>query len=129
MPDGSGAWAASAVVLVPLVPVGTPGVIVLAVMLVAIFADLIAPHAPDLTDNSVFLVPPAWQTGGSSAHLLGTDAIGRDILSRVILGARGALSIALTVVITGVAAAIAVRTTSRPVPSTSVKSFALEMFR
>ncbi len=72
--------------------------IVLGVMLVAIFAEVIAPYAPDLTDNSVFLVPPAWQTGGSSAHLLGTDAIGRDILSRLIYGSRLSLSIGVTVV-------------------------------
>jgi dipeptide transport system permease protein len=73
-------------------------VIVLGVMMVAIFADVIAPYAPDLTDNSVFLVPPAWQTGGSSAHLLGTDAIGRDILSRLIYGSRLSLSIGVAVV-------------------------------
>lgn len=72
--------------------------IVLGVMLVAIFAEVIAPYAPDLTDNSVFLVPPAWQTGGSSAHLLGTDAIGRDILSRLIYGSRLSLSIGVAVV-------------------------------
>ena len=72
--------------------------IVFAVLLVALFADVIAPYAPDLTDNSVFLVPPAWQTGGSSAHLLGTDAIGRDILSRLIYGARLSLLIGIAVV-------------------------------
>ena len=72
--------------------------IVLGVMLVALLADVIAPYAPDLTDNSVFLVPPAWQTGGSSAHLLGTDAIGRDILSRLIYGSRLSLSIGVAVV-------------------------------
>jgi dipeptide transport system permease protein len=72
--------------------------IVAGVMLVALLADVIAPYAPDLTDNSVFLVPPAWQAGGSSAHLLGTDAIGRDILSRLIYGARLSLSIGVAVV-------------------------------
>lgn len=72
--------------------------IVVAVLLLAAFAPLIAPYAPDLTDNSVFLVPPAWQTGGSAAHLLGTDAIGRDILSRLIHGARLSLLIGIAVV-------------------------------
>ncbi|MFZ4625361.1 MAG: dipeptide ABC transporter permease DppC, partial [Rhodoferax sp.] len=62
--------------------------IVLAVLLLAAFAPWIAPYPPDATDASVFLTPPAWQAGGSSAHLLGTDAIGRDILSRLIFGAR-----------------------------------------
>ncbi|OGB28388.1 MAG: dipeptide ABC transporter permease DppC [Burkholderiales bacterium RIFCSPLOWO2_12_FULL_61_40] len=72
--------------------------IVVAVLLLAAFAPLIAPYAPDLTDNSVFLVPPAWQAGGSAAHLLGTDAIGRDILSRLIHGARLSLLIGIAVV-------------------------------
>jgi dipeptide transport system permease protein len=74
-------------------------VIVCAVLLLAAFANQIAPYAPDLTDNSVFLVPPAWQSGGSSAHLLGTDAIGRDILSRLIFGARLSLLIGVAVVV------------------------------
>ncbi len=73
-------------------------VIVTLVLLMAAFADVIAPYAPDLTDNTVFLVPPAWQAGGSSAHLLGTDAIGRDILSRLIHGARLSLLIGIAVV-------------------------------
>ncbi len=74
-------------------------VIVCAVLLLAAFANQIAPYAPDLTDNSVFLVPPAWQSGGSAAHLLGTDAIGRDILSRLIFGARLSLLIGVAVVV------------------------------
>jgi dipeptide transport system permease protein len=74
-------------------------VIVCAVLLLAAFANQIAPYAPDLTDTSVFLVPPAWANGGSSAHLLGTDAIGRDILSRLIFGARLSLLIGVAVVV------------------------------
>ena len=73
-------------------------IIVALVLLLAAFAGFVAPYAPDLTDNSVFLVPPAWQTGGSSAHWLGTDAIGRDILSRLIFGARLSLLIGIAVV-------------------------------
>jgi dipeptide transport system permease protein len=72
--------------------------IVLLVLLMAALAPVIAPFAPDLTDPSVFLKPPAWQAGGSRAHWLGTDAIGRDILSRLIFGARLSLSIGLAVV-------------------------------
>jgi dipeptide transport system permease protein len=73
-------------------------VVVIGVLLLAALAPLVAPYAPDLTDNSVFLVPPAWQSAGSSAHWLGTDAIGRDILSRLIYGARLSLAIGLAVV-------------------------------
>ena len=72
--------------------------IVVLVLLMAAFANVIAPYAPDLTDPTVFLVPPAWQTGGSTAHLLGTDAIGRDVLSRLIFGARLSLLIGIAVV-------------------------------
>jgi dipeptide transport system permease protein len=72
--------------------------IVFLVLLMAAFAPVIAPFAPDLTDPAVFLKPPAWQAGGSHAHWLGTDAIGRDILSRLIFGARLSLSIGLAVV-------------------------------
>ena len=74
-------------------------VIVSLVLLLAAFANQIAPYAPDLTDTTVSLVAPAWASGGSSAHLLGTDAIGRDILSRLIFGARLSLLIGVAVVV------------------------------
>lgn len=61
-------------------------------------ADLIAPYSPILTNNAVFLKPPFWQTGGSFAYPLGTDAIGRDMLSRLIHGARLSLLIGVAVV-------------------------------
>jgi len=72
--------------------------IVLLVLLTAVFAPLLAPHAPELTNNTVFLKPPFWQAGGSINYPLGTDAIGRDILSRLIYGARLSLVIGLAVV-------------------------------
>ncbi|KIF67398.1 peptide ABC transporter permease [Streptomyces sp. AcH 505] len=62
---------------------------VLAIMLIfAIFAPLIAPYDPNAQDLLLRLKPPAWQSGGSGAHLLGTDQLGRDMLSRVIYGTR-----------------------------------------
>ncbi|RRH89112.1 ABC transporter permease subunit [Variovorax beijingensis] len=67
-------------------------------LLVALFAPWIAPHAPNETNSAVFLLPPAWQQGGSASYLLGTDAIGRDILSRLMYGARLSLSIGIAVV-------------------------------
>ncbi len=59
-----------------------------------IFAPLIAPHDPErggLRDRNL---PPAWEEGGSSEFLLGTDHLGRDMLSRVIFGARISLAVA-----------------------------------
>jgi dipeptide transport system permease protein len=73
-------------------------VVVIAVLSMAAFANVLAPYAPDLTNNEAFLRPPFWQQGGSTAHLLGTDAIGRDILSRLIYGARLSLLIGMAVV-------------------------------
>ena len=72
--------------------------IVIVLLLVAAFANVLAPYSPDLTNNAVFLKPPAWQEGGSWAYPLGTDAIGRDMLSRLIFGARLSLSIGIAVV-------------------------------
>ena len=82
-------------------------VVVALLLLLALFAPWIAPHAPDLTNSAVFLKPPAWQQGGAWQYPLGTDAIGRDILSRLIFGARLSLSIGIAVVLISVAAGIA----------------------
>ena len=73
-------------------------VIVAAVLLLAAFAPWVAPYPPDLTNNTAFLRPPAWAEGGTSEFLLGTDAIGRDMLSRLIHGARLSLLIGIAVV-------------------------------
>jgi dipeptide transport system permease protein len=79
---------------------------VLFLLLLAVFAPWIAPHSPDITNNTAFLKPPAWQQGGSTQFLLGTDAIGRDILSRLIYGSRLSLSIGIAVVAIATAAGI-----------------------
>ncbi|MGA6157097.1 ABC transporter permease [Stenotrophomonas sp. NPDC087984] len=66
--------------------------VVLAVLLIAaLFAPLVAPYDPNAQNLLLRLRPPAWQDGGSGAHLLGTDQLGRDMLSRVIYGARVSL--------------------------------------
>ena len=72
--------------------------VIVTVLLAAIFADIVAPHAPAQQYRDNFLAPPVWQEGGSAQFLLGTDAVGRDILSRIIHGARYSLFIALIVV-------------------------------
>src|SRR5262249_60785728 len=78
--------------------------VIVALVLGALSAALIAPHSPVLTNNQVFLKPPFWQEGGSLSYPLGTDPIGRDILSRLIHGARLSLLIGIAVVAGSVAA-------------------------
>jgi dipeptide transport system permease protein len=69
--------------------------IIIVMVLAALFADFIAPHSPIEQFRDATLVPPAWQVGGSSKFLLGTDPVGRDMLSRLIHGARLSLIIGL----------------------------------
>jgi len=73
--------------------------VVLAVALTALFADFIAPHSPVEQFRDHLLQPPAWQDGGSWTFPLGTDAVGRDMLSRLIHGAQYSLLIGCIVVV------------------------------
>jgi peptide/nickel transport system permease protein/dipeptide transport system permease protein len=66
---------------------------VILIIVVAIFAPLLAPFDPVVQNLSIRLTPPAWAKGGSIMHLLGTDDFGRDIFSRIIYGARISLMI------------------------------------
>jgi peptide/nickel transport system permease protein len=76
------------------------GLVLLAIVAAAIFAPMVAPHNPLETSIMTRLRPPAWMKGGSSDYLLGTDQVGRDILSRIIYGGRISLAIgALSVLI------------------------------
>jgi peptide/nickel transport system permease protein len=72
------------------------GVILLLTMLLAVFAPHIAPHDPLDQDLLHMLAPPMWAPDGSSAFPLGTDGLGRCVLSRAIYGARVALTVAIT---------------------------------
>ena len=69
----------------------------LLLVLTALVAPLIAPFPPQLQFREAILIPPAWQEGGNSRFLLGTDAVGRDMLSRLLYGARYSLFIGLVV--------------------------------
>lgn len=71
---------------------------VVALVVMALLAPLLAPHDPILQDRTALLVPPFWQDGGTTKYLLGTDAVGRDILSRMIYGSRYSLFIGIVVV-------------------------------
>jgi dipeptide transport system permease protein len=77
--------------------------IIIVVITLAILAPVVAPHSPILTNNAAFLRPPVWQQGGSWSYPLGTDAIGRDMLSRLIYGARLSLLIGISVVAISIA--------------------------
>ncbi len=67
--------------------------IVISFALIAIFAPLFAPHDPYVQDLAKRLVPPVWAEGGSWEHILGTDHLGRDYLSRLIYGARVSMGV------------------------------------
>ncbi len=70
----------------------------LAFLIVAAFAPVLAPYSPIEQYRDALLVPPAWQEGGSTRFPLGTDALGRDLLSRLIYGARFSFFIGVIVV-------------------------------
>jgi peptide/nickel transport system permease protein len=67
---------------------------VVAIGLCAIFAGLLAPHDPGEQNLLAILTPPLWQSGGDPSYPLGTDSLGRDVLSRLIYGARTAMLVA-----------------------------------
>jgi peptide/nickel transport system permease protein len=76
-----------------------PALILGGIAFVAIFANLLAPHNPEIGSLTVRFRPPVWQTGGSGQYLLGTDQLGRDVLSRLIFGARVSMVVGFTAVI------------------------------
>jgi peptide/nickel transport system permease protein len=77
-------------------PLGTLGlVLVLAVAITGIFAEMIAPYNPTANDFAAMMEAPGW------AHPLGTDQFGRDLLSRIIYGARTAMIVGLSSALVG----------------------------
>ena len=79
----------------PLIPI----LILVGFAVLAIFANVLAPHDPEVGKLVARFKPPAWQQGGSLQFLLGTDHLGRDVLSRLIFGARVSLVVGFTAVI------------------------------
>ena len=78
----------------PLLPIA----ILVGIGLVAMFAGVLAPYDPEVGTLALRFRPPAWQAGGSIDHLLGTDHLGRDVLSRLIFGARVSMVVGITAV-------------------------------
>lgn len=83
---------------------GTIGlIIVLIIFIIAVFANLIAPYDPAQMYTEKILQPPFWQEGGNMEHILGTDSLGRDLLSRIIFGSRISLLVGIfSVVVAGI---------------------------
>jgi peptide/nickel transport system permease protein len=93
------AWQARRLPLLPM--------LILAIFVITgLAAPLIAPHDPERGDIRARNAPPAWEEEGSSKYLLGTDHLGRDLLSRVVFGAR--ISLAVVVITLGVGMVIGV---------------------
>lgn len=73
-------------------------IILVLVLIAAIFGPQLVPHDPHLQTLRMRLKPPFWQDGSVQEHLLGTDALGRDMLSRIIFGARVSLIVGVAAV-------------------------------
>ena len=83
------------------------GLIVLVfIILLAVFADWVAPYSPIEQFRDFTKLPPFWVEGGNPHYLFGTDALGRDTLSRLIYGARISLFIGLTVMVVSIISGI-----------------------
>lgn len=74
-------------------------IVLLVIILSAVLAPWISPHDPLVVDIRHRLAPPAWMQGGTPEHFLGTDQIGRDLLSRVIYGGRVSLIVGVSAVL------------------------------
>ena len=70
------------------------GAVIVLALVVGILAPVLAPYDPAKIDLTAANMPPAWEVGGTGAHLLGTDTLGRDLMSRIIWGARSSMTIA-----------------------------------
>jgi peptide/nickel transport system permease protein len=79
----------------PLIPI----FILAVITFLAVFANVLAPHDPEVGSLTARFRPPVWQTGGSFDHVLGTDQLGRDVFSRLIFGARVSMVVGFTAVI------------------------------
>jgi peptide/nickel transport system permease protein len=78
-----------------------PALVVIVTVILALFGEAIAPHGATTIDLAHARLPPFWAGEGSTEFLLGTDELGRDVLSRVITGARISLSVAVVTIAVG----------------------------
>jgi peptide/nickel transport system permease protein len=102
LPGSSAAGLALASRLAALRASGFPYIavgILVGLAFVAVFADLLTPHDPQVGSLGDRFKPPFFQAGGSTTHLLGTDHLGRDVLARLMFGARVSIVVGFTAVI------------------------------
>lgn len=75
------------------------GLVILAIFfIIALLAPIISPYDPNLQNTNTILLAPSWQPNGSVSHLLGTDSLGRDVLSRLLHGAQVTFGSSLIIV-------------------------------
>ncbi|MCM2282254.1 MAG: ABC transporter permease subunit [Bdellovibrionaceae bacterium] len=82
--------------------------VVLAFVVIALLAPWLAPYDPSQVHEGAFKLPPVWQDGGQWAYVLGTDDVGRDLLSRLIHGARISMGVGFMVVIFSMSIGVAI---------------------
>ncbi|MCA1788317.1 MAG: ABC transporter permease [Thioalkalivibrio sp.] len=83
-------------------PVGTIGAfMVTSVLIAALLSPVLSPHDPTEHNRSERFEPPVWMEGGSPEYLLGTDQLGRDVLSRLLYGSRISVAVGVAAVIIG----------------------------
>ena len=103
MPVDTQTWEHLFANLVRTKPAFFGSVFLVALFFVAIFAPLVSPHNPSKVQVSERLKPPAWLPKGRAANFLGTDALGRDIFSRLLYGSRISILVGLSsVVLSGI---------------------------
>ena len=83
------------------------GIVVLLFVLAAIFAPVISRYDPEVGNLRNRLLPPMWHEGGSPEHIMGTDAQGRDLATRIVYGARVSLAVGILTVVISVAIGLA----------------------
>ncbi|QCZ94209.1 ABC transporter permease subunit [Salinimonas iocasae] len=87
------------------------GLFVLAIFLIfALFAPLIAPYNPVEQNIDSLLIPPSWETNGTISHLFGTDALGRDVFSRIVYGCRVTFGSSILLVIIAMLVGVSIGT-------------------
>jgi peptide/nickel transport system permease protein len=78
-----------------------PMIVIFLFVFLAIFGAALAPYSPNETDLGATFAPPFWQQGGTTKHILGTDPVGRDLLSRIMIGARVSCIVAVLAIAVG----------------------------